>query len=122
MRSIFAAIAVVLLLGSTAYGDWYVGPRVVYYPAAPVYAYPAPAPLYAYPAPVYAYRVPIVAPAPYVAYSPVVPAPAFAPAPVIAPPLVAPAPVVVRTPRVVVRTKVYYPWQPARNVVKAVLP
>ena len=34
-KNILAAIAVVLLLGSAAYGQWYVGPRAVYYPAAP---------------------------------------------------------------------------------------
>jgi hypothetical protein len=115
MKTIFAAIAVVLLVGSTAYGQWYVGLRAVYYPAAPVYAYPAPvyaypAPVYAYPAPVYTYRVPVVAPAPYVAYSPVVP-----------PPVVAPAPVWVG-PGVIVRNKVYFYGQPVRNAVRAVLP
>jgi hypothetical protein len=117
MKTILAAIVVVLLLGSTAYGQWYVGPRAVYYPAAPAYAYPAPAyaypaPVYAYPARVYAYparvytyRVPLVAPSPYVAYAPV-----------------APAPVWYGPPGVVVRSKVYLPGRPVRNVVRAVLP
>ena len=87
MKSILAAIAVVLLLGSTAYGQWYVGPRAVYYPASPYYAYPAspyyayPAPVYADPAPYYAYRMPVVA-SPYYAYSPVY-SPVM-PAPVVA--------------------------------------
>ena len=61
MRNVLVAVLVVLLLGSTAYGGWYVGPRAVYAyypPVGPVYAYPAP----------------VVAP-PYVTYSPVVPAP-----------------------------------------------
>jgi hypothetical protein len=108
MKNMLAALVVVLLLGSTAYGQWYVGPRVVYYPAAPAYAYAAP--VYAYPAPYYTYRVPVVAPAPYVAYSPLVQAPVLAPAPVVF------------GPRVVVRTKVYPFGQPVRNVVRAVLP
>ena len=109
MKTILAAVVVVLLLGSTAYGQWYYGPRAVYYPATPVYAYPAPA--YAYPAPVYTYRVPMVAPSPYVAY-----------APVISAPLVAPAPVWYGLPGVVVRSKVYIPGRPVRNVVRAVWP
>ena len=109
MKNILAAIVVVLLLGSTAYGQWYYGPRAVYYPAATVYAYPAPA--YAYPARVYTYRVPVVAASPYVAYSPVVPAP-----------VVAPMPVWYGPPGVVVRSKVYIPGRPVRNVVRAVLP
>jgi hypothetical protein len=104
MKSILAAVAVVLFLGSTAYGQWYVGPRAVYYPAAPAYAYPAP--VYAYPAPVYGYRVPAVAPAPYVAYAPIV----------------APARVWVGPPAVVVRGKAYIPGRPVRNAVRAVLP
>jgi hypothetical protein len=113
MKSILAAVAVVLLLGSTAYGQWYVGPRAVYYPAA-VYAYPAPvyaypAPVYAYPAPYYSYRVPVAYP--YVAYSPVVAAPAVVPAAVWYGP-----------PGVVVRSKVYIPGRPVRNVVRAVVP
>ena len=109
MKSIFAAVAVVLLLGSTAYGQWYVGPRVAYYPAAPVYAYPAP--VYAYPAPFYAYGVPVVAPYPYVAYSPVVPATVVVPGPFGS------------DRRVVVSAgKVYIPGRPVRNVVRAVLP
>ena len=104
MKSILSAIAVVLLLGSAAYGDWYVGPGVAYYPAAP--AYYAAAPVYAYPAPVYAYRVPVVVSRPYVAYAPVY----------------APAPVWVGPPGVVVRSKVYFPGRPVRNVVRAVVP
>ncbi len=119
MKSILAAVAVVLLLGSTAYGQWYVGPRAVYYPAAPVYAYPSPvyaypAPVYAYPAPMYAYRayrVPVVAPSPYVAY-----------APVVAAPVVVPRRVWYGPPAVVVRSKVYIPGRPVRNVVRAVVP
>jgi len=109
MKSVLAAIAVVLLLGSTAYAQWYVGPRAVYYPAAPVYAYPPP--VYAYPAPLYTYRVPVMVPSPYVAYSPVAPSP-----------VVVQAPAWVGPPTVVVRSKVYIPGRPVRNVVRAVLP
>ena len=79
MRSIFAAVAVVLLLVRPSMGS-VAGRREAYYPsyagyayAAPVYAYPAPyyayrAPYYAYRAFYYAYRVPVVAAYPYVAY------------------------------------------------------
>ncbi len=109
MKTIFAAIVVVLLLGSTAYGQWYYGPRAVYYPAVPFYGYAAP--VYAYPAPVYTYRVPVVAPSRYVAY-----------APVVSTPVVAPMPVWYGPPGVVVRSKVYIPGCPVRNVVRAVLP
>jgi hypothetical protein len=112
MRSIFAAVAVVLLLGSTAYGQWYVGPRAVYYPASPYYAYSAP--VYAYPAPYYAYRTPVVA-SPYYAYSPVY-------SPVMPAPVVAPAPVWYGAPGVVVRSRVYIPGRPVRNAVRAVWP
>jgi hypothetical protein len=66
MRTLIIALALVLALGSTAYGRWYVGPTVGY-------SYYAPAPVYAYPAPV-----------PYVTYAPV-----WAPAPVwVGPPVV----------------------------------
>ena len=120
MKTLVAAIAVLLLLGSTTYGGWYVAPRAVYayYPAAPVYAYPAP----------------VVVRAPYVAYAPVVQPPIVVPAPVLAPapyvtyaPVVAPrivvaAPAWVGPPAVVVRSKVYIPGRPVRNVVRAVLP
>ena len=110
MKSILAAVAVVLLLGTTAYGQWYVGPRAVYYPA-PVYAYPAP--VYAYPTPVYAYRVPVAA-YPYAAYYPY--------SPVMAAPVAVPATVWYGPPGVVVRSKVYIPGRPVRNVVRAVVP
>ena len=96
MRHLVVAIAVLLLLGSTAYGGWYVGPRVVY-------AYPPAAPVYAYPAPV------IVAP-PRVVYSPIVPAP-----------VVIPAPVWVGPPGVVVYPRGYVPGRPVRNVLRAVV-
>jgi len=110
MKSILIALAVVLLLSSTACGGWYYGPRAVYYPAAPVYAYPGP--VYAYPAPVYAYP-PVVVARPYVAYAPIVPAPVVAPAPVwYGPPAVV----------VGVGGKVYIPGRPVRNAVRAVLP
>jgi hypothetical protein len=92
MKTLITAIVVCLLLGSTAYGGWYVAPTRVraYYPVAPVYAYPAP----------------MVAPVPYAVYSPVV----------------VPAPVWVAPPGVVVRGKVYLPGRPVRNTVRAVLP
>ncbi|MBN1395192.1 MAG: hypothetical protein JW959_09225 [Pirellulales bacterium] len=104
MKTLIAAMALVLLLlGSSAYGAWWVQPTTVYYPGPPVYAYPAP--VYAYPAPVYrTYRVPVAAP--YAVYSPVV----------------APAPVWVGPPAVIVRGKVFIPGRPIRNAVRAVLP
>ena len=105
MKSILAAVVVVLLLGTTAYGQWYAGPTVAYYPAAPAYAYPAP--VYAYPAPYYTYRAPVVAYYPYAAYAPVV---------------AAPVSVWYGAPGVVVRSKVYIPGRPVRNVIRAVLP
>ena len=109
MKSIFAAIAVVLLVASASYGAWYVAP-------APVATYYAP--LYGYPAPVYAYPAPPVVPAPYAVYSPV-----LAPRPYMTyAPVVAPAPVLVGPPAVVVRSKVFIPGRPVRNVVRAVLP
>jgi hypothetical protein len=98
MKNLIIAIAVILLLGSTAYGGWYVGPTMVraYYPVAPVYAYPAP----------------MVVPGPQVVYSPVVPGPVLAPAPVWVgrPVVVGPA------------GRVYVPGRPVRNAVRAVLP
>ena len=95
MRNLVVALAVVLLLASTAaaYGGWYVGPRVVY--GGPVYAYPAP----------------VVVAQPQVVYSPVVPAP-----------LVAPVPVWVGPPAVVVGPRVFIPGRPVRNVIRAVVP
>jgi hypothetical protein len=102
MKSILVALAVVLLLSSTACGGWYYGPWGAYYPA-PVYGYPPPA--YVYP--------PVVVGRPYVAYSPVVPGPYFAPAPA----WVGPPPVVIGP-----RGRVYVPGRPLRNSVIAVLP
>jgi hypothetical protein len=97
MKNLIIALAVLLVLGSTAYGGWYVGPVRAYY--APV------APMYAYPAPVYA-------PGPQVVYSPVVPDPVMVPGPVVLgrPVVVGPA------------GKVYIPGRPIRNTVRAVLP
>ena len=108
MKTLLAALAIVLVMGSTALaGHRYVVaypapvPVVSYYaPAAPVYVAPAPVPYNAYYAP------------PAVAYPVAVPAPVYAyPAPVYA----YPAPVVVRA-------KVYPYGQPVRNVFRAVLP
>ena len=102
MKTLMVAIALVLLLGSTAQGAWYVGPTVgyAYYPAAPVYAYPP-------------------APVPYAAYYAPVPA-----GPVVVPgPMVAPVPVWVGRPVVVGPAgKVYIVGRPVRNAVRAVLP
>jgi hypothetical protein len=53
----------------------------------------------------------VLAPSPYVAYSPVVSGP-----------VVVPGPVWYGPPGVVVRSKVYFPGRPVRNVVRAVLP
>lgn len=101
MKAIIAALGIVLLFSSASFAGWHVAPTVVqaYYPT-PVYAAPV-----------------VVAPSPYVAYMP-------APAPVMTyypAPVVAPMPVVVGRPAVI-RSKVYYPGQPVRNVVKAVVP
>jgi hypothetical protein len=97
MRKFVVAMAVVLLLASTAMaqGGWYIGPRVVYAPVAPVYAYPAP----------------VVVASPQVVYSPIVPAP-----------VIAPAPIVVGPPGVVIYPRYYIPGQPVRNVLRAVAP
>jgi len=101
MKPLVIAIAIVLLLSATASAGWYVAPRVVtaYYPVAPVYAYPAP----------------VYVPPPYVVYSPCLPPPVPAA-------VVAPAPVWIGPPGAVVRSKVYIPGRPVRNVIKAVLP
>jgi|WetSurMetagenome_2_1015567.scaffolds.fasta_scaffold796202_1 hypothetical protein len=104
MKTLIAALGIVMLISSTSFAGWYVGPTMVqtYYPMAPAYAYPAPV---------------VAAPAPYVAYMPVA-------TPVVTyygSPVVAPVPVYVGRPAVV-RSKVYYPGQPVRNVVKAVVP
>jgi len=90
-------LGIVLLIGSTSFAGWYVAPTVVqaYYPMGPVYA---PAPYVAY--------MPVAGPSPYCAYSV---------------PVVAPAPVWVGPPAVV-RYRVFYPGQPVRNVVRAVVP
>ncbi len=92
MKNLLIAVAVLLALGSTAYGGgWYVGPSVgyAYYPGTPVYAYPAP----------------VVVAGPRVVYSPVVvPAPVFAPRPVVVGP----------------SGKVYVPGRPVRNTLRAI--
>jgi len=98
MKNLLIVVAVLLLLGSTAYGGWYVGPTVGYryYAAAPVYSYPAP----------------VLVPGPQVVYSPVVAAP-----------LVVPSPVVVGRPVVIGPAgRVYIVGRPVRNAVRAVLP
>jgi hypothetical protein len=97
MRNLVIAVAVVLMLSSTAWAGWYVGPTVgyAYYPAVPAYVYPAP----------------VVVAAPQVVYAPVAPGP-----------VVTAAPVWIGPPGVVVRSKVYIPGRPLRNVVRAVLP
>jgi hypothetical protein len=107
MKTIVAALGIVLLIGSTSFAGWYVRPTVVraYYPGVPVYAYPAPV---------------VMAPAPYVSYMPVA-----APMPceygAYSVPVYAPAPVMVG-PAAVIRTMVFYPGQPVRNVLRAVVP
>jgi hypothetical protein len=112
MKTLIIALGIVLLIGSTSFAGWYVMPTVVqaYYPGVPVYAYPAPA--MAVPSPYVSY-MPVAASAPYVSYMPVAPYSAYS--------VVAPAPVVVG-PAAVVRTRVFYPGQPVRNVLKAVAP
>ena len=119
MKTLIIALGIVLLIGSTSFAGWYVTPTVVqaYYPGVPVYAYPAP--VMVAPAPCVSY-MPVAAPAPYVSYTPVAPAPCCAYS-AYSVPVVAPAPVAVR-PAAVVRTRVFYPGQPVRNVIKAVVP
>jgi len=105
------AVALVLVLGSVSYAGWYVVPPAIY----GYYPYYAAAPVYAYPPPVVA--------APQVAYSPVLPAPQVMYAPVAPAPILAPAPVPYWYGRpVVVRSKVYLPGRPVRNVVRFVVP
>lgn len=81
-------------------------PVVVY---RPVVAAPVVAPLVS---PVVVYRpvVPVIAPAPTVVYRPVGPAEVLAPAPMVV------------GPPAVIRTKVYYPGEPIRNLLKAITP
>jgi hypothetical protein len=78
MKSVLAAIAVVLILGSAAYGGWYYGPGVAYYPG-PVYGYSGP--VYTYAGPSCGYSPYVTYYSPYVTYSPVV-GPVVTPAPV----------------------------------------
>ena len=126
MKSLVVALAVVVLAASAASAGWtYVAPVVApapvvynYWPVGPVYTYPAPVPympapyMVARPAP---YRV--ARPVPYRVARPVMVAP-----PVYAPaPFYAPAPVVYAPPYVV-RSKVFIPGRPIRNIVRAVLP
>ena len=103
MKSLFAAVAVVLLLASTASAGWaYVAPGPVVYGAyygGPVYAYPGVTP-------VVVARPVMAAPAPVV----------YAPAPVAYPAVVG------YGYPYVVRAKYYVPGQPVRNAVRAVLP
>lgn len=98
VKNFVIAVAMLLAIGSTAYGQWYAEPSVgyAYYPAEPVYGYPAP----------------VMVARPRVAYSPVVVAPVMAPVPVWMgrPVVVGPA------------GKVYVPGRPVRNAVRAVLP
>ncbi len=109
MKSLVIAVAAVLLVSSTAYGGWYVGPTVgyAYYPAAPVYAYPP---------------APVVVSGPQAVYAPVVTGPRVVYAPVVPGAVMAAPPVWVGPPAVIVRSKVYIPGRPVRNVVRAVVP
>jgi hypothetical protein len=113
MKTLIAALGIVLLIGSTSVAGWYVGPTVVraYYPATYAYA----APVMVAPAPYVSY-MPMATAGPYVSYMPV-----SEPGCACGVPVVAPAPVVVGAP-VVVRYRVFYPGQPVRNVVRAVIP
>ncbi|MFZ5830932.1 MAG: hypothetical protein ACOY3P_12635 [Planctomycetota bacterium] len=111
---VVAALVGVLLAANTASAVWHHRAVVAYYPA-PVVVAPVVAAPVVVARPVYA---PVVAPVPVVVARPVY-QPIYA-APVVAP-VAVPAPVVVARP-VVVRQTVYYPGQPVRNVVRAVLP
>jgi hypothetical protein len=115
MKNTLLVLVALLAIGSTASAQW-IAPEVVttYYGG-----------------PVYAASEPYVAPAPYIAPAPVVYSTYYAPSVVVASPRVAympispvvaaPAPVVYGRPAIV-RTKVYYPYQPIRNTVRYVLP
>ena len=99
MKSLSVAIVFVLVCSSTASGGWHHG---VWMPVpAPVVV-----PSYAYypPPPVYVYRTPALMP------------------PVVAPHYVGYPPAAVVPSPVVVYPKVFYPGQPVRNVLRAVLP
>ena len=108
MKRFLAAIALVLMAGSTAFAHH---PYVALLPVAP-----APYAAYYGPAPVVPYYAPVAA-APYI------PAPAMAyyrPGPVVAPAPVVVAPAYGRA--VVIRPKVYVAGQPVRNLLRAVTP
>jgi hypothetical protein len=100
MKSLVAALAIVLLSCSVASAAW-----VVVAPPPMAYSYWPVGPVYAHPHRVYAYPY-------YAVAAPVVVDPA---------PLVGPAAVYYPGPAVV-RARVYYRGQPVRNAVRAVVP
>jgi hypothetical protein len=118
--AVVLSLVVVLMLSSTVLAQGYLaympvapGPVVSYYAPAPAVSYgPVATTSYYAPAPYYA----AAAPVPYYAAAPV---PYYAAAPVMGGP-VAFAPVYARP--VIVRTKVYIPGEPVRNVLRAVTP
>jgi hypothetical protein len=116
VKTLVAALVIVLLAGTTALAYPWAGVPVV--PAPATYYVPSPVvvqayypPVYAAPAPVYAVPAPVVVARPYLVAAPVV-----SPLPVAVP-----APVYYGRP-VVVHPKVYVPGQPVRNVLRAVTP
>ena len=105
MKSFLVAIAVVLLAGSTAFGQVGYVTMMPVQPTPVVTYYPYVAP------PVVQYGMPY-----YVA------SPVIAPAPVVAYPYAVAAPPVYYGPRVWVHPKVYVAGRPVRNVLRAVTP
>ena len=109
MKTFLAATAVLLLAGSTAFGQVYVTMMPVQ--PGPVMAY------YPYVGPPVVGPIVQVQPRYYYVASPV-----LAPAPVYASPYVLAGPPVYYGPRVWVHPKVYVAGEPVRNVLRAVTP
>jgi hypothetical protein len=103
MKTLVAAVLIVLAAGSTAFAHPWVAVPVAPAPVV-VQAYYPPTPVYAYPSAV------VAVPGRYMVAAPIVmPQPVMVPAPVYARP-------------VVVRPKVYVLGEPVRNVLRAITP
>ena len=109
MKNILAAIAVVLLLGSTAYGQWYVWAKGRLLSGRAGLCVSGPG-------------VRLSGSGLHVSRAGGGPVSLRCLSPVVPAPVVAPMPVWYGPPGVVVRSKVYIPGRPVRNVVRAVLP
>lgn len=119
MKTLLSAVAVVLLACSVAAAS----DQIVQAPSLSATGVTYPQPVVTY------YGGTYVAPAPVITYyggTYIAPAPVVGPVPVVTyygGPVVAPAPVTYYYgPPAVVRTKVYYPYQPVRNFFKAITP